>query len=647
MNGAWMDRKPDRAKRILLVEDEAIIALKQKAVLEENGYGVLTSQTGEEAIRLAESANDIDLVLMDIDLGHGIDGTEAAERILHRCKLPVVFLSSHSEPEVVEKTERITSYGYILKSAGDTVLLTSLKMAFRLFDANSSLAKQSMKMEAANEELRVTNEELQSNNDKLRWWEELVEYVVQHDPSAIAILDHNLEFLYVSDRFARDYGVEHAAILGRHHYDVFPEIPQKWRNAHKRALKGEVVRSSEDFFERTDGTVDHTRWECRPWYTSDGAVGGIILYTEVINEQRRAMDALRESELRWQFALEGAGDGIWDWDASTGRVFFSSQWKSMLGFEDHEIGDTLSEWDTRIHPEDYDRVYETLNRYLRGESEEYVCEHRIKCRDGSYKWILDRGKIVSSNPDGSPARVIGTHTDISRQKAVEARIRKLASDKDTLLRESHHRVKNAFASVENLLTLKQRAADNPKVGHALSEAVSAISGTRILYEKLLHSDRAEQVSAQSYLTDLAESVLASFDSTARITLEHDIADVELDVRQVFPIGAILTELLTNTVKYAYPWGESGTARVRFTVNEDEHDRYAHLIVSDHGRGFSQPEAPAQPDASAHMEGFGLMIVRMLSEQLEGTFHMEPTPDGGATAHVRFPFDQDPTAAHSG
>ena len=130
-------------KKVLLVEDEAIIAMNEKMVLERNGYSVLIAGNGDKAVRLATSDSGIDLVLMDIDLGKGMDGTEAARMILANRDLPIVFLSSHTEPEVVEKTEGITSFGYIVKNSGETVLLASIKMAFRLFDSRQrELAKE-------------------------------------------------------------------------------------------------------------------------------------------------------------------------------------------------------------------------------------------------------------------------------------------------------------------------------------------------------------------------------------------------------------------------------------------------------------------------------------------------------------------------
>ncbi len=123
----------EKIKQILLVEDEAIIAMTETLILERNGYRVTSVHTGEAAIEAALGDVIFDLILMDINLGTGIDGTEAAERILEVRDIPIVFLSSHTEAEVVEKTEGISSYGYIVKNSGETVLLASIRMAFRLF----------------------------------------------------------------------------------------------------------------------------------------------------------------------------------------------------------------------------------------------------------------------------------------------------------------------------------------------------------------------------------------------------------------------------------------------------------------------------------------------------------------------------------
>jgi diguanylate cyclase (GGDEF)-like protein/PAS domain S-box-containing protein len=145
-------------------------------------------------------------------------------------------------------------------------------------------------------------------------------------------------------------------------------------------------------------------------------VGGIGID---MTELKRMEAALRDSEVRWQFAIAGSGDGLWDWNAQTNEVFFSHQWKAMLGYTDHEVANSLTDWDDRVHPEDKAQCYADLERHFKGETPFYQNEHRVRCKDGSYKWILDRGKVMAWQPDGQPLRVIGTHTDISDRKRAE------------------------------------------------------------------------------------------------------------------------------------------------------------------------------------------------------------------------------------
>lgn len=137
---------------------------------------------------------------------------------------------------------------------------------------------------------------------------------------------------------------------------------------------------------------------------------------EEIIVRKETEKQLLVSEKRWKFALEGAGDGLWDWNAQTNQVYYSNRWKSMLGYEENEISDSLDEWSSRIHPDDKEKCLDDIGRYLKGETHTYQNEHRMRCKDGSYKWILDRGKIIEWTDDGKPFRVIGTHNDIDFQK---------------------------------------------------------------------------------------------------------------------------------------------------------------------------------------------------------------------------------------
>lgn len=124
-------------------------------------------------------------------------------------------------------------------------------------------------------------------------WQKLMEYIIKFDPNAIAVLDKDLNFKFVSDRFKEDYRIKNVDIIGKHHYEVFPELPERLRAVHQRTLRGEVIREEDDIFIHPDGTESWTKWECRPWYESEGSIGGIILYTEVITKFKELENKLR------------------------------------------------------------------------------------------------------------------------------------------------------------------------------------------------------------------------------------------------------------------------------------------------------------------------------------------------------------------
>ncbi|NCC25881.1 MAG: PAS domain S-box protein [Deltaproteobacteria bacterium] len=223
-----------------------------------------------------------------------------------------------------------------------------------------------------------------------------------------------------------------------------------------------------------------------PERSEDGRLLALRGYLLDQTEQIQAEQALREAELRWQFALEGAGDGLWDWDAVTNTVFFSGQWKAMLGYDEDDIGDSLTEWESRIHPEDKAQCFADLERHFRGETEFYRNEHRMRCKDGSYKWILDRGKAIQWLEPGKPRRVIGTHTDITERRLTEAR-----------LREKNEELDAFFTSSLDLLCIADTQGRfvrvNPEWEKALSYKVAELEGRPFL--EFVHPDDLESTMA--------------------------------------------------------------------------------------------------------------------------------------------------------
>ena len=158
-----------------------------------------------------------------------------------------------------------------------------------------------------------------------------------------------------------------------------------------------------------------------------------------ILEKRKVEKDLQKSQERWHFAVEGSNDGIWDWNLLSGKVFYSNRWKEMIGYGPGELEEELSEWENRVHPDDLESVMFKLKQHFNHETTDYSAEHRVVCKDGSWKWILDRGKVLEWDANGQPVRMVGTHSDISERKQAEL-----------ALLESEERYRSIFESVQEV-----------------------------------------------------------------------------------------------------------------------------------------------------------------------------------------------------
>lgn len=231
---------------------------------------------------------------------------------------------------------------------------------------------------------------------------------------------------------------------------------------------GTVARSGsamyyEERLPLKDGAFMVRENQLTPILDTTGAVTRILIVGRDITQRKGMEESLCESETRWQFALEGACDGLWDWNTESGKVYFSKRWKEMLGFSDAELDNDFSTWESRIHPDDLERVRRTIRAYLDGREANYTVEHRLRCKGGEYKWILARGKAIGGESEGRPVRMLGTHTDISTVKATvhalqesESRFRALIEDLDVgvVLQDPNDHILLSNAAAERILGIE-------------------------------------------------------------------------------------------------------------------------------------------------------------------------------------------------
>lgn len=182
-------------------------------------------------------------------------------------------------------------------------------------------------------------------------------------------------------------------------------------------------------------------------YMMSMTVVGIILSTTIL-QHRRDLEALRESEALWSFALEGGGDCVWDWNLTCNEVKLSKGGKDMFGFADDEIGNDMKEWTARVHPEDVTGMLAQVSEFFRSRSDRFIAEYRVRCKDNSWKWILTRGMVAHRDTDGTVRRMIGTHTDLTERKQAE----------DTILRQANY---------DSLTLLPNRRLFRDRLGQAI------------------------------------------------------------------------------------------------------------------------------------------------------------------------------------
>ncbi|MBD1918822.1 MULTISPECIES: PAS domain S-box protein [Cyanophyceae] len=244
---------------------------------------------------------------------------------------------------------------------------------------------------------------------------------VTYAPILAWITDAQGTMIYGNPAWLAMVNLTEQEAIGQSVEAIFPApLAQTYRQNNQWVLDHQTVLETVEQAPSTDGTMLTClvrKFPMQAIGATSALVGGIGVD---ITELKQTESALRDSEARWQFAIEGSGNGLWDRNVQSNEVFFSHQWKAMLGYADDEIGTSLDEWDSRVHPDDRAGCYADLEKHFNGETPVYQKEYRIRCKDGSYKWILDRGKVMERDADGKPLRVIGTHKDISEKARRDA-----------------------------------------------------------------------------------------------------------------------------------------------------------------------------------------------------------------------------------
>ena len=430
--------------------------------------------------------------------------------------------------------------------------------------------------------------------------------------------------------------------------DVMPNCavvnPQKSYELDKTGIWGEAVRQRKPIFVNDyqadhplkkgypEGHVKLLKFITIPIFRGDSIVSVVglanketdYLETDVLQvsllmdsvwkviDRKMIEEELIESEQRLQYVLQGSQLGYWDWNLQTNEVKRNERWAEMLGYTLDEIEFSVKQWIDFIHPDDQAAAWQSIQDNIDGKSSLHRLEYRMLAKDGQYKWILDQAQIVEWDLNKHPVRMSGTHTDITNRKLAEEKIKSLLSEKEIILREVNHRIKNNMNVIYGLLMLQSYEMKDPRAISALKDSAMRVQSMMILYDKLYRSSDVQNFSVMDYISTLADEIVSNFPNSNTVKIRKKIENFILDAKRLQTIGIIINELLTNIMKYAFIGGKKGNINLSISLKE----KTVSIAVEDNGIGMP---------ASINFEkstGFGLKLVGMLTKELKGEIHIE-------------------------
>ncbi len=349
---------------------------------------------------------------------------------------------------------------------------------------------------------------------------------------------------------------------------------------------------------------------------------------EALQIKRKQMDeALKESEERYKRLVGAVTDYIYTVKVENGHAVSTSHGPGCIavtGYTSEEYETEPYLWHRMIHEEDRDAVTTQAERVLSGESVPPL-DHRIIHKDGSIRWVRNT-PVPRRDEQGRLVSYDGLITDITERKQADERIRASLKEKEVLLKEIHHRVKNNMQVIISLLRLQSSYINDKKYIEMLEESQNRIKAMALVHEKLYGSDDLSSVKFGDYIENLTNELFKSYRvSTRRIDLKTDIEDISIGVDTAISWGLIINELLTNSLKYAFPRSKKGEIKMAFRCTVEGK---IEIIFSDNGVGL-----PGDLDFR-NSPSLGLrMIVDLVEYKHRGKIELDR--NGGTTFRIAF------------
>ncbi|KAA3663585.1 MAG: PAS domain S-box protein [Chloroflexi bacterium] len=450
-----------------------------------------------------------------------------------------------------------------------------------------------------------------------------------------AILDSTNDGILATDK-SRKIILTNSQLMNLWH------IPAKMmhheNDEHVMTYIAQQVKQPDEFLERIDWLYASTSAEFETFYLQDGRVirryslplwlgteiSGRVWRFRDVTERETAIRALRDSEERLELALKGADLGLWDVHLPSGFTLYDTRWLEMLGYSENELPQLDSTWQGLMHPDDRESVLAAYSDHLQGKSSDYKVRQRLKTKSGKWKWILSAGRVVERDTEGSPIRAVGIHQDITEQHHIQMQLEKSLAEKEMLVKEIHHRVKNNLQVVSSLLDWQASLIDDETIKQSFRESQSRIQTMALIHEALHQSSDLRRVDIRLYILSLVEYLQNLLPIHAEINVNVEVNNVQLDINTAVPCGQLINEILTNAFKHAFPNQAKGEVNLYFYHEADA----IQLIVSDNGVGF-----PPHINFDK-AETLGSLLIKTLVEQMAGSLQLT-TGYEGTTYSIQF------------
>jgi PAS domain S-box-containing protein len=460
----------------------------------------------------------------------------------------------------------------------------------------------------------------------------LLRLFIKHTPAAIAMFDTDMRYIQVSDRFLTDYDLEGQDLAGRSHYEVFPDLPERWREAHRRILAGAVERCEEDSYIASDGSTGWLQWESLPWRKGDGEIGGLILFTQVITARKRAEEALRASEERFAkiFHLSPFRMGILR--IRDGVVLeVNKAWTKETGFSRAEV---INESIFKFSSSMGEGLVENLQHVLKTQKPIINLDVRFTSKDG--REAIANTSAVMFDLDGEPC-YLWVANDITEQKHAEEALRALSArlhsareeEGTRIAREIHDELGGILTGLKWDLEKIDKTLNNPGDSTRLSEVHNRISSMTGLIETTINTVRRIASELRpGVLDDLGlvaavEWQIEQFQARSGLKCHwtNNAGDIELTRERATAVFRILQEILTNVLRHA------GAANLY--VKLDRSKNYFEMEVKDDGRGITESQM-------RNSSSLGLLGMRERALLVGGEVSITGKEDAGTTVLVRVP-----------